>query len=244
MHSEIHLRWANWVEPDFPSRCIWQTRGHDARERTARKGMMRETGVRFGCLRRRSRTSVSQRQQGGCGKGWEPAQWQFSPTLEGRILKSTPILTLLQLSEWQLLPSVAQVRVTGAILGSSFFPSHPVFSLRANPIRLVFKIQNISEHSPPLLTHALFKHHLASPRWLTSLPHQSPTPPSPATWSPQSERYSPSFEAQVRSCHSCAPDPSKAPNPFKIKSSEGPCSDLQDLALTPLHTKQIQKWGC
>lgn len=109
MHSEIHLRWANWVEPDFPSRCIWQTRGHDARERTARKGMMRETGVRFGCLRRRSRTSVSQRQQGGCGKGWEPAQWQFSPTLEGRVLKSTPILTLLQLSEWQLLPSVAQV---------------------------------------------------------------------------------------------------------------------------------------
>lgn len=43
MHSEIHLRWANWVEPDFPSHCFWQTRGHP-REQEAHTEMMKRQG--------------------------------------------------------------------------------------------------------------------------------------------------------------------------------------------------------
>jgi hypothetical protein len=43
MHSEIHLRWANWVEPDFPSHCIWQTWGHP-REENAHTEMMERQG--------------------------------------------------------------------------------------------------------------------------------------------------------------------------------------------------------
>lgn len=50
MHSEIHLRWANWVEPDFPSRWVWQTWGHP-RERAAHKVMLKEAGVRSKYLR-------------------------------------------------------------------------------------------------------------------------------------------------------------------------------------------------
>lgn len=55
MHSEIHLRWANWVEPDFPSCCFWQTRGHP-RDRAAQAGILQEVAIRgragmWGCGR-------------------------------------------------------------------------------------------------------------------------------------------------------------------------------------------------
>ena len=172
MHSEIHLRWANWVEPDFPSRWVWQTWGH-SRERAEHRGILKEAGVRSWCLRSHSRTEVSQRQQSGVGN--KPSDDNSLTHPRG---DATPIPIIPQLGKQQLLPSVTQVKDTGVILGPSFFQSHPVFALIANHFSLVFKIQSPPEYfSPGCHTCHGSSHHHTPPKWLTQLPKQSPAPP-------------------------------------------------------------------
>lgn len=115
MHSEIHLRQANWVEPDFLSRYVWQTWGHP-RERAACKVILKDAEVRSRCLRSCDKTKVSQRQEYLAWKGWEQAQWQqSSPTLERTLFQMYSYPTLPQLSKWQLQPAVTLAKDTGLL---------------------------------------------------------------------------------------------------------------------------------
>lgn len=158
MHSEIHLRRANWVEPDFPSHCVWQTWGHPM-ERAARKVILKEAGVRSWCFRSCDRTEVSQRQECWAGEGWEQAQ-NSSPLLpwKGHYSEYTPAPALPWFSKWQL-----QLLLFPKALESSLtplLPSHPTFALSAYPISPVFKMQNISHHSStPALVQATIIFH-------------------------------------------------------------------------------------
>lgn len=167
MHSEIHLRWANWVEHDFPSHWVWQTWGH-SRERAAQRRTLKEAGVRSWCLRSH-RPEISQRQQSGARNKPNDSKTILSHPRGNAA--PIPIIS-------QVLPSVTQVKDRGAILGSSFFQSHPLFDLTANHFSLVFKIQNTPEYFSPChhTCYGSSPHH-ASSKWLTQPPNQSSAPP-------------------------------------------------------------------
>lgn len=167
MHSEIHLRWANWVEPDFPSRWIWQTRGH-SREGQHIEGYWRRQRSEAGA----SGATAGLRFPKGSGYSWEQAQWQqFSPTLRG----ATPIPVIPQLRPIAAPPFGNSGQRHWSHPWPLFLSVTPRVALIANHFSLLFKTQNPPEYfSPPCHTFHDSGHHHTSPKWLTQPPNQSP----------------------------------------------------------------------